>query len=479
MTHSATGKPTLRGVNATAASFVQQSAALFHQGLVAETIAACQAGLQAHPDSLDLHNNLLFAMAHSTEVNPAELAAAHRRFGDTFEAGLRAQWPVHGNERDAERVLRIGFLSGDFNAHAVTSFVLPLLFHLHKSPGLSLHAYYNNSVQDHGTQGLKACLPHWNQVEKLSDQALAQKIQDDGIDILIDLSGHTARNRLLALARKPAPVQASWIGYPGTTGLQAVDYYITDAYFTPPEMDAQFTEALARVPAALPFLPASDAPAVNALPALKNGHITFGSFNRTAKLNEAVVALWSRLMLAVPGSRILVAGIQSEDSMLRLRGWFAQNGVGKERIVFRGNTGVKEYIAMHGEVDLCLDTFPYAGGTTTMHALWMGVPQLTLAGQTVAGRGSAAILQQMKLDAFVARSADDFVEKGRYIAGNLELLAALRGGMRQLMSQSYIGQYALLAAGLEGALRTMWQRWCDGLAPASFEIEYCAADGAA
>ncbi|NVD99509.1 hypothetical protein [Massilia sp. BJB1822] len=456
-----------------ASQAISQSARLFQQGLVTETIATCQTALKDDPLSCALHNNLLFAMAHSPQVSPEELFAAHRHFGEVFESTLRPQWPAHSNGRDPERVLRVGFLSADFNAHAVTSFILPLLFNLKKSPRLSLYAYYNNSLQDHGTAYLKDCLPHWNQVETLSDEALAQKIQDDGIDILIDLSGHTAGNRLLALARKPAPIQASWIGYPGTTGLRAVDYYITDAHFTPPAMDSQFTEALARVPAALPFLPASDAPQVNPLPALENGYFTFGSFNRTGKINQQVVALWSRLMLAVPGSRILLAGIQSEASLQRLRDWFVAAGITPERLLFQGHLDVVQYLALHGKVDMCLDTFPYAGGTTTLHALWMGVPQLTLAGQTVAGRGSAAFLHQMKLDAFVASDADEFIQKGVYIANNLQFLAALRGSMRELMKQSPLNQYPLLAAGLEGALRTMWQRWCTGLPAAAFEIEYC------
>jgi protein O-GlcNAc transferase len=332
-----------------------------------------------------------------------------------------------------------------------------------------LHAYYNNVLADAVTARLRASVKHWNPVATLSDRELAQKIVDHRIDILIDLSGHTARNRLRVFAHRPAPIQVSWLGYPGTTGLRAMDYYLADRHWLPPgELDAQFTEKLVYLPDRWAFLPHATAPAVNALPALGAGHVTFGTFNRLGKLNPSTLRLWAPLLHAMPGTRILLGGMSSDSEQRQLIDGFAAEGMARERLIFHRRGTMDSYLALHHRVDLCLDTYPYAGGTTTMHALWMGVPTLTLAGPTSFGRAGAGILGQLGLEGFVATNAGDFLEKGVYWAGHLAALAEIRSSLRARLQQSPERQTDRIVSQLETALRHMWRRWCAGLPAESF-----------
>ncbi|SFC75514.1 Glycosyl transferase family 41, partial [Polaromonas sp. OV174] len=323
----------------------------------------------------------MFSISQNEAVDAAALFAEHCRFGAQFEAPLRAQWPQHGNSREPARCLQVGFVSGDLYNHAVASFIEPVLVHLAAYASLSLHAYANHPTDDSVTQRLRGHVKHWHPVVGLSDAALAEKIRADGIDILIDLSGHTSKHRLLSFVRKPAPVQVSWIGYPGTTGLSSMDYYLSDRFILPPgQFDHQFTEKLVYLPANAPFLPAAYAPLVNDLPALSHGYLTFGSFNRPSKISRAVIALWSQLLRALPDSRMVLGAMREDDQYDTLTAWFAEERIARERLDFHPRSGMRNYLALHHQVDVCLDTFPYNGGTTTYHALWMGVPTLTLAG---------------------------------------------------------------------------------------------------
>jgi predicted O-linked N-acetylglucosamine transferase (SPINDLY family) len=418
------------------------------------------------------HTNLLFCLSHSVKIDAAKLFEEHRAFGEQFEQEGRAHWPKHGNDKDPNRCLRVGFVSGDFNEHVVSNFVVPVLSKLAGSPGLSLHGYYNNSRNDSATERLKQYLVHWNDVLDLSDAELSEKIQEDQIDILIDLSGHTAYNRLQTFALKPAPIQASWIGYPGSTGLRAMDYYIADRYFAPPEIVGQYmTEKLALLPACLPFLPSALSPAIRQSPALSNGYITFGSFNRLSKLNRSVIKRWSELLHAQPSSKMVLAAMHKQSDHDTLTSWFEDEGISRDRLSFHQRTHLAHYLELHQQIDVCLDTFPYTGGTTTMHALWMGVPTLTLAGDTIASRAGACILQHVGLDAFVARDDTDFVQKGLFLSKNIVQLAALRATMRDRLENSPIGKADLIAEGFELALRNMWHRWCADQDPQTFEIE--------
>jgi len=329
-------------------------------------------------------------------------------------------------------------------------------------------------------QRLRPYFAHWHPVATLTDAELAELIRKDSIDILIDLSGHTGYNRLLAFARKPAPLQVSWMGFPGTTGLSAMDYYFADRFLLPEgNLDRQFTEKIVRLPANAPFMPFETAPPVNPLPALKNGYITFGSFNRMSKLNRASIALWSQLLRAIPDSHMLLAGMPQDEKYEGLIEWFTQEGIARHRLHLHPRSVMDTYLILHHQVDICLDTFPYNGGTTTLHALWMGIPTLTLTSDSAAGRSGAAILGHVGLDTFIAHDAADFVQKGRDASNDITTLADIRAGLRDRFSRSAMGQPAVIAAGVSGALRIMWQRWCAGLPTESFEVAGNAKDEAA
>ena len=453
-------------------AYVNISDALSRLGRIDQAIVHCRKALKINPDWDELHSNLLFYLTHSQDIDAATLFAEHLKYAEHFEAPLRASWPQHTNVRDPERTLRIGFVSADLYNHPVANFITPILECLTQSRQVEIVAYANSFHDDHVSRHLHGLFAVWRQVEKLSHAELAQLITSDTIDILIDLSGHTGFNRLPTFARKPAPLQVTWIGYPGTTGLQAMDYFLTDRYYSPPGvLDDQFTEKLVRLPACVPFLPSPDAPPVNALPASENGYITFGSFNRISKLSPRVIARWSKLLRALPNTRMLLAAIPNKQASDRLRSWFGKEGIAPERLSFHAYTNIHDYLALHHLVDICLDTFPYNGGTTTFHACWMGVPTLTIDGMTLPGRVGAMILSQTGLDEFIASDEDDFISMGKSLSTKINYLAALRSSMRSRMDDSAIGQPALITEGLEGALRSMWQRWCTGLPTESFEIE--------
>jgi dTDP-4-amino-4,6-dideoxygalactose transaminase/predicted O-linked N-acetylglucosamine transferase (SPINDLY family) len=444
---------------------------LHYQSRLAEARTAYLRALEIEPAYADAYSNLLFCLSQMEGIDADALFAEHLGFGERFEAPLRARWTAHGNTRDPQRRLRVGFVSGDLREHPVAAFIEPVLIHLADHPSLSLYAYSNHSTYDHVTQRLRGHFAHWHSVVGMNDDAMANRIRADGIDILIDLSGHTAHNRLLVFARKPAPVQATWIGYPGTTGLWAMDYYLTDRFLLPPgQFDHRFTEKLVHLPVSAPFSPPRDGPPVNSLPALANGYITFGSFNRPSKISPGVIAVWSQLLRALPTARMLLGAMPEDGDNDSFIAWFAEQGITRERLSFRRRSDMTAYLALHHEVDVCLDTFPYSGGTTTLHAMWMGVPTLTLAGDTAAGRQGACILEHSGLSQFVARDGADFVQKGLAIAADLPVLADLRGGLRDRFALPSSVDLINIANGVEQALRAMWQRWCAWLPAATFEV---------
>ena len=328
-----------------------------------------------------------------------------------------------------------------------------------------------NSGVDEATKRIQAHFKHWHSIANLSDAGLAQQIRTDGIDILIDLSSHTANNRLLCFAQRPAPVQISWIGYGGTTGLSSMDYYLADRFFLPPgRFDDQFTEKIVQLPASAPFMPFIDSPPVNDLPASGNGNLTFGSFNLPRKLSPSVVALWSELLRALPNSKMVLGAMPKAGSNELLIEWFAREGIISERLIFYPKCQVREFLALHHSVDICLDTFPYSAGTTGCHALWMGVPTLTLAGDVPLSWMGASIQIHAGLEKFVAHSKAEFVKKGVYWSERIAQLAEIRRGLRERFAQSAMGQPELIATALDYALRTIWQRWCAGLPAESFEV---------
>ncbi|QTN26108.1 tetratricopeptide repeat protein [Rhodoferax sp. AJA081-3] len=440
-------------------------------GRVEEAAAAFQRAIQLMPNFATAHSNLLFHYSHSENISPQDLYKAHLDFAERFETPLISQWSSHPNNRDPNRIIRMGFVSGDLRVHAVASFFEPILAHLARCTKLSLYAYNNSPYEDTVTQRLKSNISHWRQIAGQSDDAVAQMVRDDCIDILIDLSGHTAYNRLLTFARKPAPIQASWIGYAGTTGLSAMDYYFGDQYWLPRgRFEDQFSEKIVRLPANALFLPFVGAPDVNVLPALRNGYLTFGSFNQLRKLTPTVIAVWSQILRAIPNSRMLMAAmpVAGENSMLV--DMFAREGIARERLSFHPRAHMQDYLALHHQVDVSLDTFPYPGATTSCHALWMGVPTVTLVGSTPVSRVGAVLQNHAGLPQFIASNRAEFVAKSVYWAEHFDELAAIRADTRIRFGHSAMGQPDMIGAAIEQALRQMWQRWCAGHAPESIDV---------
>ena len=446
--------------------------ALGADGLYEEAEAAFRRALELAPMQAITHSNLLFYLMHKPDYDASSAFAEFREFAARHEAPLRARWPRHANDRNPTRRLRVAFVSGDLVNHPVAYFFLSVLEHLARDTSLSVHIYSNWAVTDGFTAEIRTHASTWTETFGMSDEAVAQKIRDDGIDILIDLSGHTGRNRLLAFAHKPAPVQASWIGNPATTGLDAVDYYLSDRFVTPlAQFESQFSEKLVFLPALAPFKPYPQAPAVNDLPALKNGFLTFGSFSRIVKIGQEVVALWARVLREVPNSRMFIGAITAQEQMIKLAEMFEREGVDVSRISFLKRGNIVEYLRQHHLIDVCLDTLPFGNSTTTMQALWMGVPTVTLPGVSMASRSSTGWLSHLGLDAaFVAQDKDDFVRKCAALAADPEALAAVRRELREHCKQSVLIDAGAIANAASRAFRIMWQRWCDGLAPEHFEV---------
>jgi protein O-GlcNAc transferase len=332
--------------------------------------------------------------------------------------------------------------------------------------------YHNNVAEDAVSARLRRLARQWHAVAGMDDAQLSGLILGEGIDILFDLSGHTAGNRLPVFARKPAPVQVSWLGYPATTGVAAVDYYWADRFLAPPGLDdPYFTEKIVRLPAVSRFLPEHDAPPLNPLPARSKGYFTFASFNRASKLSHAVVMLWARVLQAVPHSRLLLGALDNESMRGELLRQFAENGIPAGRMILHLRTDKQSYLRLHHEVDLLLDTFPYSGGTTSAHALWMGVPTLTMTGASLSSRQSATLLLHADLPGFIAKDESEFVALAAAWPERLEELDGIRASLRARIADSPMFDVAMIARGAERAATMMWQRWCDGLDPESFEVK--------
>ena len=438
------------------------------QGRLREAGQCYRQALELAPDMSGAYSNLLFTLSHDADVTPDEVVAAHLEFDRRYGHSLRATWQPHANTRDPAKRLRVGFVSGDLRRHAVAHFLEPIWREFDREQ-IEIVAYSTATREDSKTLDLRALTGRWVNVAAHTDAQLADLIRADGVDILVDLSGHTKHNRLLVFARKPAPVQVSGIGYPHTSGLSAIDYRISDAFRLPPAMEAQYVEKVVRIPCSGPFQH-GPAPDVNALPALTAGGFTFGSFQRASKITGATVRLWSRVLVAVPGSRMLIGAIGDAGAQARIRAEFAASDVAPHRLVFHPRMQIQDYLALHHQVDMLLDSHPYPGGTTTNHGLWMGVPTLTRVGESVVSWQGAGTLLRLGLTEMVARDDDEYVRLAQRWAGDLAALATLRATLRQHVDDSPLRKPAAVAAGYQAAYRAMWQRWCDGRPVEAFTV---------
>lgn len=365
----------------------------------------------------------------------------------------------------ADRPLRVGLLSGDLRRHPVAFFLERVLSALasRTERGIEVCAYYSHPLVDEYTDRIRACCVQWRDVSSLSCDVLARRIHDDGVDILIDLAGHTSHNRLPVLAWRPAPVQVSWLGYFATTGVEQIDYLIADPWTLPESEERFFTERVWRLPETrLCFSPPQERVEVSDLPALREGIVTFGCFNSAAKLGDEVLALWSRVLKEVPNSRLMLKAKQFDELSIREQvvARFVAHGVTRERLIIEGWSSREDYFAAYGRIDIGLDPFPFPGGTTTAESLWMGVPVVTLAGKHFLSRQGVGLLMNAGLPGWVAETEDDYCMKAITFAGNLPQLAELRCSLRARVAVSPIFDAERFARHLEVALRGMWSGWC-------------------
>lgn len=437
-------------------------------GDVEAGIASYRRALELNPSYVGCYSNLLFCLSHTESISTQSLYEEHRLFSEWYEKPLKPLWKKHSNPKGPAKVLKVGFVSAAFRDHSLTSFFEPVLNLLAQSANLSLYAYCASALEDETTQRIKQQFKHWLNVDQLSDQVLADRMRSDGIDILVDLDGHTSGNRLLAFAMKPAPIQVSWLGYLASTGLDAMDYYLADAYLLPKnQFEMQFSEKLVQLPVNATFSPSPLSPEVNHLPAFKNGYLTFACFNRPNKITLNAVRLWCQVLNALPHAKMLLGSMPSDGSYEVLMTWFVQHGVGKERLILHPKRDMQTYLALYHQVDVCLDTFPSNGVTTTCHAAYMGVPTLCLGGDRLASRGAQALMAHLGLNQFVADSHDAYIQQACHLANHVEALAQIRQNLRGQFEQSNLAKPEVLALGLQQVFRQMWKRWCANKAAVS------------
>lgn len=438
--------------------------ALAELGLADEAISALTRAIELKPDYQAAQSARLLQCNYSLRLDPREVLALHRRWEDMHARRLLPAEATYPNARRTGRRLRIGYVSPDFRQHSIAFFLTPLMAH-HDHRIFEVFCYSDVRRQDELTRQLKSYADRWQDVAGMSDEDVASLVREDEIDILIDLALHSGSNRMLVFARKPAPLQVTWLGYAGTTGLRAMDYKITDRVLDPPgETEAFHTETLFRLPDCYwCYTPPPTCPPIAPLPAAIRGAITFCAFQNLAKVSPRAIELWARVLRSVPRSRLIVKarGLGGQATRARLRQSFGERGIGDDQIEFENWSSMSEYLGRFSEVDIALDTTPFNGGTTTCHALWMGVPMVTLAGRSALGRMGASILQNIGLPDLIAGTPREYIEIAARLADDTGRLAELRRGLRDRMKAAPLTDALRFTANIEAAYRAMWVRWCE------------------
>jgi predicted O-linked N-acetylglucosamine transferase (SPINDLY family) len=436
--------------------------ALLAQGDHEGARSAYHRALALRPSYTAAHSNLLMCEQYQPGATLAGLAQAHAEWDERHATTHRELWKPWDLDREPERPLRLGFASPDLRRHPVGFFLLPVLERLDPKQ-FEVVCYYSRAERDDYTTRLEAASKEWNAVTGKPNDALAEQIREDRIDILFDLSGHTGDHRLLLFARRPAPIQITWLGYVGTTGLTAMDYLIADRFHVPPGAEVHYREKVLRMPDGYACFEAPDeAPAVGPLPALEKGHVTFGSFNNVSKLNSEVIALWAEIVCRVPGSRLVVLSpaLTGRTARRRVGDAFVAAGGTSVQLELRGTMLRRDLLAAYNEIDVALDPFPYSGGVTTCEALWMGIPVVTCPGEIFASRHSISHLSNIGLTETIAGDTRDYVERAVRLAEDLPHLATLRAGLRDRMARSPLCDGPRFAAHLTPLLRDVWRQWC-------------------
>jgi len=418
-------------------------------------VSAFRRALALAPDRASTWSNFLLALNRSDRVGTAELAAEHRAFGLHFGERILPLEPVALRPPTGRR-LKVGYVSSDFVSHAVVLFAEPLLAH-HDRQRFDIYCFHASKSSDETTERIRALSEHFVPIAGLPDEDVARRIRAEAIDILVDLNGHTSQNRLLLFLLKPAPIQVTWLGYLGTTGISTVDYRLTDAQADPPGLtEALHTESLWRLPDSLfCYQPYDFAPEVGALPAQRNGHVTFACLNNPAKVSWTIGELWGRILAQLPGSRLLLMSSSLVERTEALGRLLAGHGVATERVEHVPKQSTADYLALYNRADIALDTWPYAGGATTCDALWMGVPVVTLAGERSFSRSGASVLFSAGLPELIAEEPDGYVDRALALARDVPRLAALRATLRQRLRASPLTDGARFARSVETAYTAM------------------------
>ncbi|HEY6862481.1 MAG TPA: tetratricopeptide repeat protein, partial [Burkholderiales bacterium] len=429
---------------------------------VPEALEALARARSLAPDRFDLQSAELFMLQSSEGASAEGLFERHRQFGARLEAAIGARFAPFANAPDPERRLRVGYVSGDFHTHPVAFFMIPLL-ERHDRERVRTFCYSTGRLHDRITEEVRARAHEWRDASWMPDAELADAVNGDGIDILVDLSGHSGVSRLPVFAQQPAPVQVAWLGYLATTGLTRMQYRLCDRYTDPPGAAERFhTEKLVRLPACQWCYrpPVGAVPCADVPPFVRNGFLTFGSFNAALKISPSIRRLWARILERVPGSRLKLVGIPQESTRREIVADLAAGGIAPDRISASPRLGLLEYFEAFAGVDVALDPAPYSGGTTTCDTLWMGVPVVTAPGERSISRSAGSILHTLGLDDWIAASPEDYVERAVRCDRERERLVALRRDLRETLRASPLMDEPRFARDIEAAYRGMWRAWC-------------------
>uniref|UniRef100_A0A7C4RUE6 protein O-GlcNAc transferase n=1 Tax=Desulfatirhabdium butyrativorans TaxID=340467 RepID=A0A7C4RUE6_9BACT len=438
---------------------------LMLQGDAVESLRYVKAAWDLKPDYWAAGSNWLLGLHYPGTVSEEDIFSAHRQWAKRVMDAYPVVTTAYDCSQRADDRIHIGYVSADFRTHSVAYFIEPILTH-HDRSRFHITAYSDTEKEDETTDRLRGLVDSWKQTSYMKDETLIETIRRDGIDILVDLGGHTAGNRLVMFARKPAPIQVTYIGYPDTTGLDTMDYRITDAWADPPGMtDLWHTETLVRLKSGfLCYRPSDHAPEVGASPFDANGYITFGSFNNLAKVSDTILHAWAKILALVPNSRLLLKARPLKDPQVceNVLQRLQRVGIDPHRVVLQGALSHKEHLARYGEVDIALDTFPYHGTTTTFEALWMGVPVVTASGKTHVSRVGCSILHRIGMEELIASSLDAYVAKATELALDTRRLVLLRQGMRHRIRASTLIDGRSVTGSLEEAYLWMMENRKEG-----------------
>ena len=412
------------------------------------------------PGMRDAESAVLFALNFRTDLDPETIADRHRAVGEMITSGAIRPFTSWSNGSDPERKLRIGYVSGDFFLHPVAHFLEPVLEH-HSSRNVETFCYSSYYTPDPVADSLRQKSHHWRDVHEMDDRRFIECIRQDEIDVLVDLSGHTNRNRLHVFASHPAPVQITWLGYLNTTGLAAMDYRVCDWHTDPDGAEPLYTEKLLRMPDSqwcyTPWCPAESV--AHPHPDQPEA-VVFGSFNQVAKISDASIQIWARILRELPDARLFVMDVRQAATGRQLCERFAKHGVEASRLTFRGRESLEGYYASVGQADIALDTFPYNGATTTLDALWMGVPVVALRGERSISRSSYSILKTLEAEELIALSVDEYVAINVRLATDVAWRSQLRMTLRRRLETSPLMDAAKFTQALEQHYRAVWRTWC-------------------